>query len=406
METVGRSTCRNDYHRTLSVTAPERLQQVTLFGLGRKAGGRPAALYVHDDNRKLGHYRQSHGLGLQRKAGTGGRGNGEMTGIGGTYRRTDAGDFILALYGLHAEVLALGEFFENDGRGGDGIRTAVERPAALFGSGDESPCRRLVAVDAAVTAFGQVGRLHVVRIGERMRIVGIVMTGLEREDIRLGNDRIAFAELVVDIFHGMLKRLVEHEEAHAQRKHVLALHDTLHIQVEPREGLFGHGRDVGDDDVVILYSQLGERVTRRESRTGHALLVERIAVDDYRGAFPQPAGVSPQGGRIHGHQHVAIVTRCLYRMVAEMYLKSRYTGHSSLRCANFGRIIRESRNAVALQGRGVGEQSARQLHSVPGVPGEPDNHVIPLRNACVFHNAFKATGTFSVRPRTLSSLVF
>ena len=58
VEAIAGTLCSQHRHRAFAVAAANGLQQVGLFGFGRQAGARPAALHVHDDQRQLSHHRQ------------------------------------------------------------------------------------------------------------------------------------------------------------------------------------------------------------------------------------------------------------------------------------------------------------------------------------------------------------
>ena len=68
VEAIGRAAGGDHRHRALAVAAEHRLEQVGLFGLGRQAGARAAALHVDDDHRQLGHDGQADAFALERDA--------------------------------------------------------------------------------------------------------------------------------------------------------------------------------------------------------------------------------------------------------------------------------------------------------------------------------------------------
>src|SRR5262249_31207997 len=97
----------------LAVATEHRLQQVGLFGPGWQTRRRPAALYVDDDQRQLGHHGQAHSLRLQRDAGAGGAGDTQRTAVGGADGRADARDLVFRLEGEDVEVLVLGQLVQD-----------------------------------------------------------------------------------------------------------------------------------------------------------------------------------------------------------------------------------------------------------------------------------------------------
>ena len=153
VETVARRRGGHHDRRALAVAAVEGLLEVALLGFRRQARRGASALHVHDHQRQFGHHGQSQRLALERQARAGGGRHGEVPGIGRADGRADAGDLVFGLHGLHPEVLALGQLFEDHRGGGDGIRAAEERQPGLLGRGAEPPRRGHVARDRAV--FGQ-----------------------------------------------------------------------------------------------------------------------------------------------------------------------------------------------------------------------------------------------------------
>ena len=141
VETVAGRRCRHDDHRALSVAAVKGLREVALLGFGRQTCRGASALYVHDHQRQLGHHGQSQRLALERQSGTRRGRHGEIAGECRADGGADARDLVFGLHGLHAEVLALGELFENDRRrvigyepqksGSPAFSAAAHRPHAV-----------------------------------------------------------------------------------------------------------------------------------------------------------------------------------------------------------------------------------------------------------------------------------
>ena len=80
VETIFDCSCREDDARAVAVPAIDRLEQIALLDVGRQAGARSAALDIDDDERDLGHRRPADGFGLERNAGAGAAGDGEIAG--------------------------------------------------------------------------------------------------------------------------------------------------------------------------------------------------------------------------------------------------------------------------------------------------------------------------------------
>ena len=103
------------------VAAVDRLIEVRLLGLGRKAGRGPAALRIDDDQRQLGHDREADRLGLERDARARRRGDAELPGVAGADRGADRGDLVLRLEGRDPEFLEAREVVEQRARRRDRI---------------------------------------------------------------------------------------------------------------------------------------------------------------------------------------------------------------------------------------------------------------------------------------------
>ena len=92
--------------RAVAVAAVDGLEEVALLDVGRQAGARAAALHIDDDERDLRHRGPADRLRLQRDAGTGAAGDGEVAGIRKAERNRDGGEFVL---GLHEEAAVFRE---------------------------------------------------------------------------------------------------------------------------------------------------------------------------------------------------------------------------------------------------------------------------------------------------------
>ena len=379
MKTIRRRARSHDHQRALAVAAPQRLIQVGLLGFGRQTRRRTSALHVDDHQRQLGHHGQPDRLRFKRQARSGSRRHGEIAGICGSDGRADARYLVLGLKRLDVQILPLGQFLENSRSRRDRIRAAKKRPAAFLGSGHQPPSRRLIAADAAIEPGRQRRRPYHIGIGKRVRVGRIIISALERQHVRLGDGRL-FRELAANEIDGMVQRTIVDTKADAQREHILAFGRGLGVQTDRRHGLARHARHVRKDDIIVLQVHLRHRIERPETCPLDAAVVERVAVADDRRPGLQPAGVGPQGGRIHRDQYVAIVARGRDRMIAYMHLKSRDSGNGPLRRAYLGRKVGKGRNAVAHQSCRIGKQLAGHLHSVARVARKTDDDVIAFGN--------------------------
>ena len=91
----------------VAIAAIDRLIEIGLFGLGRQAGRRAAALAVDDHQRQLGHDGEAERFALERDARTGRGSDAELAGIGGADGRADRGDFVFRLERRDVEFFQL-----------------------------------------------------------------------------------------------------------------------------------------------------------------------------------------------------------------------------------------------------------------------------------------------------------
>ena len=353
VETVAGRRCRHDDHGALAVAAVERLREVALLGLGRKSRRGAAALYVDHHQRQLSHHGQSQRLALERQAGARGGRHGEVAGIGGTDGRADSRDLVLGLYGLHAEVLALGQLLEDNRGRGDRVRAAEERQPGLFGCGAQSPCRGDVAADRAVGAlFERCGR-YGIGVCELVRIGCVVVSRLDGQLVGFGYGGVLLCEFGFDVFECVSLRPVEQVEADTQCEHVFALGHALVVEAGFPERVARHRGDAGDYYVVLVEFQLGDGVERGEARLFEVVFGDRIAVDDDRRSRFEPFAVGLERCGVHRYQHVAVVAGIQFPVAAEVNLESRYARYGTLRRADFGGVVGEGRDPVPEQRRGV-----------------------------------------------------
>ena len=378
VEAVAGRRCRHDDHRALAVTAVKRLLEVALLGFRRQARRGTSALYVHHDQRQFGHHRQSQRLALERQSGSRGGRHGEIAREGRADGRADAGYLVLGLHGLHPEVLAFGQFFEDHRGRGDRVRTAEERQARLLGRGAESPRRGDVAVDRPVGALFAGSRSHGVVVGELVGVCGVVIACRYGQLVGLGHGGIFLGEFPVEVFECVILRTVEQPEADAQCEHVLALDDGLVVESGLFQRLARHGGDVGNDDVVFVELEFCQRIEGCESRLLEMFFGDRIAVEDDRRARLEPLSVGLERRGVHRHQHIAVVTGIQLAVVAEMDLEARNARNGSLRGADFGGVVGEGRDAVSQQRRSVGKERARELHAVARIARKADHDVLHL----------------------------
>ena len=123
----------------------------------------------------------------------------------------------------------------------------------------------------------------------------------------------------------MVEFLVEHEEAHAEGKHVLAPYDGFHVQAAVLQAFLRQSGYRRHDDVPVTYAQLLNGIHGLESGLLDTFLVEGILIeDDGRRRF-RPLGIGHKRRGIHGDKHIAEISGSVDLNRTYVYLK---TGHT------------------------------------------------------------------------------
>src|SRR3989304_4461376 len=105
-----------------------------------------------------------------------------------------------------------------------------------------SPCSGLVGVPVlgAGDAGGELPLGHVVVLGEHLRRLAVVVAGLERKDVGLGDLRVA-AEALLDELDRRVERPAVEPEHEAEGEHVLRAGDLLGGEAGVAQGALVRG---------------------------------------------------------------------------------------------------------------------------------------------------------------------
>ena len=206
-------------------------------------------------------------------------------------------------------------------------------------------------------------------------------------DVGLEHSRL-LAELAGQEVDGLLQWTVEQPEDKAQSEDVTATGNRLgiHAAVGQRGlGRFGdrHRHNLHD----IGQSHLQEGVFGLELGFLQTRLDEGVLVVDEDATFLQVLGVLLEGSRIHGHQHIALITRRI-DLLAHMHLIRRNAGQRTYWSTHLGRIVWECTDLVTQDGCHGREDGSRQLHAVSRVTREADYHFGGLNNLWILHCYF------------------
>ena len=246
-----------------------------------------------------------------------------------------------------------GEFFQDAGSRSDGIGTAEKRSARFLGGCDEAPGDRLVSRNIAVQPFFHIGRNDSVGIGDSLYVRSIVVAVVQDFPVRGYEFRMFFPELLFQIIIYVLDRPVVNIRGHAECEHVLAFVDSLLVKSAVFQAFFGKRSDRRDDDGPVFYLQFGDRIHGHETGLPDPFFIESVFVNKHKRRAFKPPGIRFQRCGIHGHQHVAEISRSSDMAGTEMYLKTGNAGNCPVGSPDLCRKVRESGEFVSVDGRHV-----------------------------------------------------
>ena len=113
-------------------------------------------------------------------------------------------------------------------------------------------------------------------------------------------------------------------------------------------------------------------------RLVQVLLRERVTFYDQRAARRQIADIGLEGGRIHRHENVGLVTGRVDLTRGEADLEAGDAGQAAGRRADFRWEVGQGADVVAKNGSRASELRPGQLHPVAGVAGETDGDPVQL----------------------------
>jgi hypothetical protein len=305
-----------------------------------------------------------------------GGGDGERPAPRGAQGRTGGGDLVLGLHGGDAEALVLGQLVEDVAGGRDRVRAQEHRQAGGDAGGGDAPRERRVPGDVPVRAGRELRRRDLEPDGERLGGLAVVPPGLERGDVRLGDDGLGL-ELAAQELLGGLGGPRVHPRHEAEREHVLGPLGVLLGDLELGERADGEGREGHRVQLVVLQRAVFERVVV-VADLGEVPLGELVGVDDDGPAGLEVPQVRLERGRVHRDEHLGLVARGEDVGVREVDLEARHARQGPGGGPDLGGVVREGREVVAELGGLRGEAVSRELHPVAGVPCEADDDPVQL----------------------------
>ena len=219
-------------------------------------------------------------------------------------------------------------------------------------------------------------RLDLVGDRERLRRLAEVPAGLEGRDVGVPDVGRLGEACRQEPFGGADRTTVEPGQQ-AEGEHVLGPAGILAAQPEALDRLDGQRGQVDRMHAVALERTVLERVGL-VAGLGEVACGEVMGVDDERAARAEIAEVGAQRSRVHRHENVGSVAGSQDVVVGEVQLERRDPRQGARRGANLGREVGESGEVVAEGCRLLGESVAGELHAVPGVAGEADDHSVEL----------------------------
>ena len=246
VETIFHRRGRQHDARAVAVPAENRLKQIALLDVGRQAGARSAALHVDNDERHLRHRRPADRFGLERDAGTGAAGDGEISRERKAERDRDRAEFVL---GLHEDAAVFRQFAPQNFHDGRPRRDRITG-AVTHAGGDQSVGERLVAIHRDLRAIALFRNVHLKLILLRQDIADrIGVAGLKRHE-RGVDDALVFAgEFFLDQRLQLLDIEMENFRDQAEDENVFAL--VLRRSAERFDGQSGDRHaDVNETFVV------------------------------------------------------------------------------------------------------------------------------------------------------------
>ena len=182
-------------------------------------------------------------------------------------------------------------------------------------------------------------------------------------------------ELVIEPAERRLHGAVVEPVAHAESEEILAAVHALRVQTD----IFQRSaRELGqlDGEETIAIERMVFQGAEGDLRLAQIAFAEVIGINDENAIGLQVRQIHFQRGRIHGDQHVYAIAGRVHVARGEMHLESADARERAGGGANFGRVVREGGQVVAVQGDRVGELAAGDLHAVTGVTAEADDRLV------------------------------
>ena len=158
-----------------------------------------------------------------------------------------------------------------------------------------------------------------------MGVGTVVISGSDDLDVGF-RDGGFLGELLPEELCHEVEVAVEEPAHESHSKHVAAFEHALVVHALVGETLLDHGGERAGHDAVGVDTHLAEVVVGGEFRFLQVVGPEGVGVDDDGGRRFGVAVLCFQGGSVHGHEHVALVTGRVHLAFAHVDLEAGHTG--------------------------------------------------------------------------------
>ena len=231
--------------------------------------------------------------------------------------------------------------------------------------------QRLVAHDVAVNT-GLHLRL-VDDIGGPDRLDGFAVTEarLQRPQVRLYYFR-PLLELGFDEFLSGVQRAAIEPVQDSQGKHVGGTRHQFIRQIQILDGSGNEPGHIGLHQLVIAYNFLVFQGIGFPARQIQVPPVKIGRIGNDQPVFAQIRQVHFQGGGIHRHENIRLVTGGLDVLTRKLQLERTDPGQRSCGGTYFRGVVRQCGQVIAHNGSGLCKLAAGELHSISGVASKTD----------------------------------
>ena len=354
----------------------DRLEEVGLFRLGRHPRTRPSPLDIGNHHGQFNRGGEPHGLTLEIHPRATGCRNGQRPAKSGAQGSSHPGNFVFRLERIDVVVFVLGEFVQYIAGRRNRVAAQKERQPGLLGGNHktESGCR--VSRDITIRPRIDLGRFDLIGRGKHVGVFAQVIAAFDGQGVGFGDNR-GLAEPLLYPLQGRLNRTIKEPGHHAEGKKVSTPHDRPVWQARILQSQGRHFGDFHLIDLVFIERIILKRVVFvfGLSQVGRGKFSR---VNNENAVLLQIGNIGFERGRIHAHQGIEIISRCIDIFITKVDLKGAHAVQRPRGSPDFRRKVRQ-RSDIIPGKNGFGcKTGAGQLHAVPGITGKTNNDAFPL----------------------------